>query len=304
MTTLLSLIGEQPIPNLLPVRALQPDENILVYTGRTKPVARRLRKLISGSSDLKNDLQVAPYDFEGALRAMQRRLEGVPDVIFNLTGGTKMMALAAYALASQRQANFVYLESEKHRAILYRYAYANGLPHRLQKEVLPPLISAADYLNAHLPGFRETGYSTDDRGGLTSGGAFERAIHRALQTRFDEVLVGVRPEGVANQIEIDLVIRCGNQVGIAEIKLGGGDSGKRGLDQLKMAGGREYLGTYTTQFMIVARRYLSSKIETLARQRGVNVVYVPEYRDGQPLTRQSAERLAQTIRQKLCPPSR
>ncbi len=304
MTTLISLIGEQPIPNLLPIRALQPEKNLLVYTDRTKAIASRLRRLISGRDDLTSDLRVRPYAFEHTLEQLQNRLQDAEDVLFNLTGGTKMMALAAYALAVQQQADFVYLESEKHHAILYRYEYADGLPQRIQREVLPPLISAADYLNAHLPGFSETGYSTDDHGNLTDGGKFERAIHKALQSRFDEVLAGVRPEGVADQIEIDLVIRCGNQVGIAEIKLGGGDSGKRGLDQLKMAGGREYLGTYTTQFMIVARKQLSRKIETLAHERDVNVIYVPEYRNGQPLTRQSAEKLARVIRQKLCPPSR
>ncbi|RMH45758.1 MAG: DUF1887 family protein, partial [Gammaproteobacteria bacterium] len=101
MTTLLSLIGEQPIPNLLPIRALQSDENILVYTNRTEPVARRLRRLISGHDDLKNDLQVPAYNFEQALQAMQQRLDGIAEVTFNLTGGTKMMALAAYALAAQ-----------------------------------------------------------------------------------------------------------------------------------------------------------------------------------------------------------
>ncbi len=305
MTTLLSLIGEQPIPNLLPIRALEPDENILVYTRTTEKVARRLRKLISGHDDLKDDLCVLPYNFEQALQVMNERLANVPDVLFNLTGGTKMMALAAYALATQRQAEFIYFESEKHKAIMYRYGYkAGGVPHRKARQELPPLITAADYLNAHLPGFRETGFSTDDRGNLTSGGLFEKAVYQALVRRFEDVLAGVKPEGVADQIEIDLVIRCDNQVGIAEVKLGGGDSGKRGLDQLKMAGGREYLGTYTTQFMIVARKQLSRKIEKLAHERGVNVIYVPEYQDGRPLSRQIADKLARAIRQKLCPQSR
>lgn len=301
MTMLLSLIGEQPIPNLLPIRALQSDENILVYTSRTEAVARRLRRLISSHDDLKNDLQVPAYNFEQALHTMQQRLGGIAEVTFNLTGGTKMMALAAYALAAQRQAEFVYLESETHTAWLYRYHYVDGIPQRVARDKLPPLISAADYLNAHLPGFRETGFSTDEKGNLTTGGQFEKAVYQALQSRFDDVLAGVRPEGVADQIEIDLVIRCGNQVGIAEVKLGGGDSGKRGLDQLKMAGGREYLGTYTTQFMIAARKQFSRKIETLARQRGVHVIYVPEYADGRPLSIPQAEKLARAIREKLCP---
>lgn len=294
---LLSLIGDQPIPNLLPIRHLQAAENLLVYTTRTRERARLLRKLIGGS--LQDDLPVDAYDFQAILAKLQERVSGIETVQFNLTGGTKMMALAAYALAVQRRADFLYVESEKHHSQLYRYGFENGLPTLREKSLMPTLITAADYLNAHLPGFRETGFSTDDYGQINEGGLFERAVYNALKQRGIDVLAGVRPDNVSDQIEIDLVFRIDNQVGIAEVKLGGGESGKRGLDQLKMAGEQIYLGTYTAQFMIVAAPRLYGRAAGLANQRGITVIHLPEYQQGQPLPAPAANRLVSQIAQRL-----
>lgn len=42
-----------------------------------------------------------------------------------------------------------------------------------------------------------------------------------------EVLPNVRPAGAGDQIEIDLVIRHGNQVAVAEVKRGRGSEGPK-----------------------------------------------------------------------------
>ena len=46
-------------------------------------------------------------------------------------------------------------------------------------------------------------------------------------------------------MEIDLIFRCGNSIGIAELKTGKSATEKEGIDQLNAACAREYLGTYT-----------------------------------------------------------
>jgi predicted RecB family endonuclease len=155
-------------------------------------------------------------------------------------------------------------------------------------EELPELITIADYLNAHLPGFRVEGASQTD------GGHFEQAVANALQEAGFEVMIGVRPERVADQIEIDLVIRYKNQVGIAEVKLGGGEAPKKGVDQLSTAGRREYLGTYTRKFLIVARRQ-NNKIRQLARESDVTLIELPDYRSGRPLSSRERCQLLQII---------
>ena len=46
MTTIISLIGEQNLPNLLPILHLNPAQIILVYSDFTKETAHRLTKLV------------------------------------------------------------------------------------------------------------------------------------------------------------------------------------------------------------------------------------------------------------------
>ena len=131
------------------------------------------------------------------------------------------------------------------------------------------------------------------------GGLFEQAVFRALQPQVDEMLAGVRPEGVADQIEMDLVLRVGNQVGVAEVKLGGrAERPKQGIDQLSTAASREYLGTYTAKFLITANPLARSVLQ-LAREKQVTVVTLTGYRPGDPLSPAEQQRLVQAVRQRL-----
>lgn len=260
--------GEQPIPNLLPIRHNRPAEVLLVYTALTQRVSDRLKRIIEPETTV-HLCQVHPYDIPAIQQAIEQKVQAlgwpVSETVFNLTGGTKMMALAAFALAAQNNSPFIYLQSEGQQSLLFRYKLAHGAPQFMSREEILPLISASDYLNAHLPGFEIAGFAHDEYGAINEGGRFEQAIHTALKTEF-EVLPGVRPKGVADQIELDLVIRCGNQIGIAEVKLGGDrtEGPKRGIDQLSTATRREYLGTYTTRFLITGGR-LGSRIRALAQ---------------------------------------
>lgn len=295
MTTHLALIGEQPMPALLPDRFLQPARTLLVCTERTRPVALRLQRLLPHA----HCEEVDPYDLPAILARLNTLAPADQPTVVNLTGGTKMMMLAAFALAMQRGWDFVYLESERPPATLHRYATAGGGLRRKAQTQLPALISAADYLHAHLPGVRVEGFNRDEHGRLTDGGQLEQAVCEALRPHVDEALAGVRPEGVANQIEIDLVMRVGNAVGVAEVKLGGGvERPKQGIDQLSTAASREYLGTYTAKFLITANP-LAPSTRRLAAEKQVTVVTLRDYQRGDPLTPADQQRLAQAIRQRL-----
>jgi len=303
MTTMLTLIGEQPIPVLLPTRYIKAEKTVLVYTERTRDIAERLLKMINPGDNLKNHLKVPPYDFDKILKILQQAASNEKNLIFNLTGGTKIMALAAYAVALQTKSNFVYLQSEDKKSLLFHYEFQNGILTRVVGSpfTLDNLINAADYLNAHLPGFDEEGFSCDKNRQLNEGGYFEQAVFNVIKNNGFEVLAGVRPKGVAEQIEIDLIIRFGNQVGIAEVKSGDiqGEAPKKGLDQLAMAGGREYLGIYTAKFLINARK-VNSRIRTLAQKRGISIIELPSYKKGHALAQSDINLLIQTIKEKLC----
>lgn len=297
MTTHLAIVGEQPMPVLLPDRLLQPTRTLLVCTARSRPVAERLQRLLPHAGIEETE----PYELATILAQLGEVAPATQPMVVNLTGGTKMMMLGAFALAMQRGWEFVYLESERLPATLYRYTFASGTLRRKEKTPLPPLITAADYLHAHLPGFRSEGFSRDRTGALADGGRVEQAVYDALTPHVDEVLAGVRPEGVADQIEMDLVIRIGNQVGVAEVKLGGGEERpKQGIDQLSTATSREYLGIYTARFLITANP-LAASILRLAKEKQVNVITLRSYRLGAALTPDDQQRVVQAVRRILAP---
>lgn len=283
MTTLITLVGEQPIPNLLPIRYLKPERVLFVHTtgnSGTERVARRVAALLPPG--VAAYVPVEAYAL-GAIRAgLEAHLAGERDLLFNLTGGTKPMNFAAYALAAERGAPFLYFQTEgprgrDQRSLLYRYRWEVDRPVLDRREELPGgLITLDDYLRAHL-----AGYQADDpameQPKPTDGWIFERAVYQALRGWVDEVIAGVKPEGVKEQVEIDLLVRCGNQVAVLELKSYG--SGKEAIDQLTTAAAREYLGTYTTRLAVIGGR-VDDRFKALARALRVGVVEFPTYRAG------------------------
>jgi hypothetical protein len=274
-TCLISLVGEQPVPNLLPVRYLEPDRVLLLYTDRTKVVADHLVRCID---------QAEAYSLENTQRVdiLVQVLQALPlcgqQPLYNLTGGTKPMALAAMLVAARQGAAFVYLETSGTKRLLHRYHMAEGLPVHERTDELPTqpaLIDLRDYLNAYLGSFTTRGFSRDARGQLSSGGKFEKAVHDALRSAGFEVLAGVVPAGTDNQLEIDLVVRSGYEVAVLELKVGE-EHLKKGLDQLAAATRPTFLGTYTHAVYVVAGQ-LNQSQRTLAREQRVTVIEVPGY---------------------------
>lgn len=251
MTLMVALVGEQPLANLLPVRFLKPEEVLLVYTKRTQQVAVRLQTLLGGDAEV-GLLEADPYDLMALYDKLSERVSGDHPVVYNATGGTKLMALAAYALATARRQDVVYLQTEGPHGVdrdptLRRFSFDTGgtmlaaKPERLDK----PLITLDDYLRVHFGGYEERGIDPS-----LEGAELERAVSSVLEDGVDEVKTGVVPASVKEQIEIDVVVRQGNQVGLVEVKTGGRGSGKKSVDQLTTMAAREYGGTYTARFLV------------------------------------------------------
>ncbi len=280
---LILLVGEQPVPNLLPTRHVKPDVAVLVHTTRTKDIAERLKRSLSDCQCLL--CSVDPYripDIQQSLQAFleQRLAEYRP--FFNLTGGTKPMSLAAFQVAFQRKAPFVYFQTEGGRSLLYHYQFAGQGEICLERQdEISEHITLDDYLRLQV----------GDYAAESPRNEFEQQVHQALQGISGlEILTSVRPQGL-EALEVDFVIRLGNQVGVIEAKTRGA---KSGIDQIQAVAEQRYLGTYVAKFL-VSGRPVDQNNENLAKAYNIAVIELKSYTRACALSAEDCQTLKRTI---------
>lgn len=199
MLTLINLIGEQPIPNLLPILYLKPAKTIILSTPTTENIAKRIQKLTENCTKI----TVEPYDIQEFKDTVNKLINQNEKYVFNITGGTKIMSVALYGIALENKADFIYLQSEGKKSLLYIFKInSNGVIQREQKE-LPELINMDMYLHAHLPEYE---INLDNQKSSERGFVYERTITDNLKTNGFEVACSVKPKGEGNQLEIDAVL--------------------------------------------------------------------------------------------------
>lgn len=291
MKVLIQLIGGQPLPNLLPPLYLKPDKIILVCTPQTDEVKRRLETVIGQCQTICCDA----YDIEDLTRKLQDELDSLTsdDLIFNLTGGTKAMVLAANQVAFKKQADIVYLESERSKNILYEYRYDDQQTMKLvNKHDLPGLINIEQFLDVHIGKRRwqATGPSKD------IGGLFEQAVADVLKTQLPgaEIYQGVRflgsQDGKRPQADLDIVVRCGNQFARIECK----NTDKSTLDALKQLNlVNELLGTYTRKF-IAMNGWPNPDHQAVYEETRTTVITLSSF-DGKMLSAEDQTRLVNIV---------
>lgn len=296
---LVELVNHQPILNLIPIRAIKPDEVLFVGTREEHGTIEHLKRT------LRQDIRVHtmdvhdPYDpiaVHNDIAAHMQEMGWEPArTVFDLSGGSKVMAFGAYGLARRVEAVIADIERvrKQYRLRIYHFEDHHIV---LKKDVaLPALFTLEDYLNAHLPGFHLDSFSSDDRGEIDDGGEFERTIFEALQPNVDEILAGMRPAGVADQIEIDLVVRRGNSVGLIEAKTG---IKKAGIDQLNTAGNPVFMGMFATKFLVTGRR-LPRAHKILASAHDIHVIELPSYYPGRGIPQSELQLLRSQVQQYL-----
>lgn len=283
-TAMILLVGEQPAPNLLPTRYLQPDAAILVYTTRTQRVAENLEALLEPACSC-HLCQVDPYQIHQAQEALDTLLaDAVPghNLVFNLTGGTKPMALAAFQVARTHSSPFVYFQTEGNRSILYSYTFDEEKITAQEPRELPETISLDDYLRMYIRRYT-SGEPRHD---------FEQLVVNTLRNTsgIAEVMSSLSPQGVG-ALEVDFAVRCGNQIGIGEIKT---QAKKAAIDQLNAVAEQRYLGTYVRKFLISGTS-LDFNNKILAERYRIHVIELPSYGKTGTLSPEDRRLLAEAI---------
>lgn len=282
--TLVLLVGEQPAPNLLPARLLKPDKAVLVHTEKTVRIAQNLKGLLEDTCSCLL-CQVHPYEITEIAKQLGAFLGGeLPQaaLTFNLTGGTKPMALAAFLLASQQRAPFVYFQTGGGRTLLHHYGFSDDGQIQLQRqEPVEETVSLDEYLRMYV-GHYTTEPPRND---------FEQQIYQALREIPElEVFSGVRPQGI-EALEVDFVVRFRDRVGVIESKT---KAGKSGVDRVQAVAEQRYLGTYMAKFLISGNPVDRNNLN-LAKAYEITVIELKSYGKTGTISDEDRQKLLRAI---------
>lgn len=250
---LLCLVGEQPIPNLLPALSLKPHSVVLACTTTTRRVAHNLQPMFARAAIH----EVSDYDIPAAIRQLKALC--TRETVINLTAGTKLMALAAYETARSLNLPFVYLSSQGNTSLLHHFEWDSAGLRLASRQELPGLITIQDYLKAH-------GLYPESESGP------QNAQESGLLRTFEKLVDECRSNLLFEAFEIDFLLRRGNQVAVVEAKMTSRNT-RKGIDQLNTIAGRAYLGTYTGKIWIVTKP-LGKQLTHLAEARQIRVIHV------------------------------
>ncbi len=284
---LLSLLGEQPIPNLMPLwQTGHPYQAVrFVVSDTTLPIAENLMEIIPQDPILKNitilpPIHITPYHLAQArLRLtdalVKYQLNGEPAAV-NITGGTKIMSLAAMQAAQTTATPMIYVNTQGEEIILYN-------PDGSEKERIPLKvnISVQQYLSAHgielsdHPNFYpkaqrpfappKAGDLLEERVKLrlTQSGIFDDVRHSIYIRRKD------RPQ-VHN--ELDIAVTLNGKLAVCSCK-----SGKNvhndAIYELASLSSRESIGLYCGKVLVIDQPEIKDAVRNRSRITQVHLVY-------------------------------
>jgi hypothetical protein len=117
--THICLVSAQPIPNLIPILAAEPrpDEVVLLVSRDMSNAATWLEGALIAYNLRVSRVGIDPFDIVAGRETIrkvveERKAAGVHEVVVNLTGGTKPMALAAFQVCGEHNLRGLYVDTQ------------------------------------------------------------------------------------------------------------------------------------------------------------------------------------------------
>lgn len=136
MTTLLCLLSDQHVPNLLSVHHFRPDRLVLVESNEMKARSAAdnfLAALAAGGLDYAERLHVQPLSGSNSAAAIRSALreayasQPAGEWIANITGGTKPMSITSYEFFKALGARVIYVDVRQPHVLLHFESGASEL---------------------------------------------------------------------------------------------------------------------------------------------------------------------------------
>lgn len=115
MHTLIQLVGQQAMPNLLAAIAVRPDRIVHLWTRKTRAASEQLRDACKAAGLGARIRFVELSDMPGieeTRAAVSRAAAEDPGCVVNFTGGTKPMSIGAYAAAAEKGLPSLYVDTD------------------------------------------------------------------------------------------------------------------------------------------------------------------------------------------------
>lgn len=116
-TTHVCLISTQPIPNLLPLLIEKPARAIFLVSPEMRERAERLKKVVQPHGIRVEMQETSAYDFDTTAALCGELLKNGAGLTLNVTGGTKIAALAAFQAFFFDNRRVIYCDTEHDRLI-------------------------------------------------------------------------------------------------------------------------------------------------------------------------------------------
>lgn len=285
----IALVGEQPMPILLPLWQEFGFTSVqLIASDTTRAVSEYLTDYINsdpalGIKKVHPPVTVDAYALDSASVAINGLLgkHRYHKVVLNLTGGTKMMSIAAQQAARGTHARLLYVSAEKHNLI-----YFSSDSSDTQTIPIHVKVSVDQYFNAH--GFE---CSDSQNFGIREcevpppklGDALEDHIYDLLcrSGLFDDVRRNVFIRKAAGNGEVtnefDVVVTRNGNLAVCSCKSGMVDN--RVLYELASLSRREVAGIYCGKVLASTKKTLQPGVINRAEQDNIRIICADELDD-------------------------
>lgn len=113
------LVSDQLTPNVIPALYEKPERAILLASEEMQVKAKQLQEIFSSRGIKTGIVRIAAYNFSEVVRVCKTIIESEPDALLtlNVTGGTKIAALAAFQEFYMESKRVVYMDTANQRLL-------------------------------------------------------------------------------------------------------------------------------------------------------------------------------------------
>ena len=145
MRVLFHLVSGQNSQVYIMSKFYKPSVNVLFFTESTRKNLAVLRGVLKGSEV--KEIQINAFKYPKIRKVLRQSIEelnsGDQEMIFNITGGTKIQSIAMYEMARENNWKAAYLDSENHKVLELGGEVSEQLP------IVDLVIDPIEYIQAN-----------------------------------------------------------------------------------------------------------------------------------------------------------